>query len=135
MTQHPPARQAPRYRQGTVTLQTLDHGEVTVPEPAWCTGHDGDTVGRLADITHDGVHVHAGASTVEHGYVDIMDACISQAPFGKHPEKNPLLSLHIDLDLDATPESARRVAQGLRVASLRIDRIADEAERLRGGGR
>ncbi|QUI32456.1 hypothetical protein H9W91_17495 [Streptomyces alfalfae] len=130
----PAALQSPLYRDGTVVLQTLDHGDVTVIEPHWCTGHDDDTVGRLADITHDGPHVRAGASTSRHGYVDIMDACISHAPFGDQPEPDPVLSLRVDVEMDATPEDARKVAQGLRVASLRLDRTADEVERLRGGG-
>lgn len=129
----PACRRSPRYRDGTVTLQTLDHGDVTVVEPAWCTGHDQDTVGRLADITHDGPHIRAGASTGKHGYIDIMDACISQAPFGDHPEADPVLSLHVDVEMDAAPEDAHKVARGLRVASLRIDRTADEVERLCGG--
>ncbi|MEU1559491.1 hypothetical protein ABZ504_03095 [Streptomyces mirabilis] len=134
-TEPPRVPQSPRYRQGTVILQTEDHGEVTVPEPVWCTGHDDEYVGHLADLTHNGVHVRAGAVTYAHGYLELLDAYISHAPYGElHPEAHPVLSLHLDLDLDATPEDSRKVAQALRVASLRIDRVADEVERLRNGG-
>ncbi|MGP4048762.1 DUF6907 domain-containing protein [Streptomyces sp. 2A115] len=133
-TRPEPAVQDPRYAEGTVILQTGDHGEVTVPEPAWCTGHDGELVGYLADITHNGVHVKASASTWNHGLVEVMDAYISHAPYGElHDEPHPLLALTLDAHLDATPEDARKIAQALRVASLRIDRAADEADRLRGG--
>jgi hypothetical protein len=107
-----------------------------VPEPVWCTGHDDEYVGHLADLTHNGPHVRAGTPIWQRGYLELLDAYISHAPYGElHPEAHPLLSLHLDLELDATPEDARKVAQALRVASLRIDRVADEVERLRNGGR
>src|ERR1051325_5259239 len=31
--------QPPRYGEGTVTLPTEDHGDVTLEEPSWCAGH------------------------------------------------------------------------------------------------
>jgi hypothetical protein len=50
----PPAR-APRYGEGTVTLATQDYGEVTLPEPAWCSGHTHhDPTTLRADIIHAG---------------------------------------------------------------------------------
>lgn len=42
----------------TVTLQTLDHGLITIPEPEWCTGHTGHAEFRV-DTTHTGVS-HVG---------------------------------------------------------------------------
>ncbi|KUN03972.1 hypothetical protein AQI95_21270 [Streptomyces yokosukanensis] len=38
----------------TVTVPTLDHGDVTVPEPDWCTGH-GPFPEHRADLTHYGL--------------------------------------------------------------------------------
>ncbi|MFE7927807.1 DUF6907 domain-containing protein [Streptomyces sp. NPDC057456] len=126
--------QAPRYRDGTVILDTLDHGEVTIPEPAWCTGHDGELVGHLADVTHNGRPVKAGANTEELGHVEIMTAYISHAPHAVlHAEPHPLLSLHLDVNVDVSPADGQQVAQGLRVASLRLDRVLGEVARLRGG--
>ncbi|MFJ9020782.1 DUF6907 domain-containing protein [Streptomyces sp. NPDC102259] len=125
--------QSPRYRDGTVILDTLDHGEVAIPEPAWCTGHDGELVGHLVDVTHNGPPVKASANTHELGLVEIMTACISHAPHAvEQPEPHPVLSLHLDVTADLSPADGRQVAQGLRVASLRLDRALAEVARLRG---
>lgn len=37
----------------TVTVQTLDHGPITITCPAWCTGHTGPAEFRV-DTTHTG---------------------------------------------------------------------------------
>jgi hypothetical protein len=38
----------------TVTLPTEDHGDVTLPEPAWCQGHESTPGDLRADILHQG---------------------------------------------------------------------------------
>lgn len=38
----------------TVTLPTEDHGDVTLPEPAWCAGHLNPQPEYQADLTHYG---------------------------------------------------------------------------------
>lgn len=39
----------------TVTLPTLDQGDVTVPEPSWCAGHSHhDPETARADLMHSG---------------------------------------------------------------------------------
>lgn len=40
----------------TITVHTLDHGPVTLPEPAWCIGGHEDG-GHRADILHTGPDV------------------------------------------------------------------------------
>ncbi|MDX3507345.1 hypothetical protein PV755_00150 [Streptomyces caniscabiei] len=132
----PPAVQAPRYGDGTVTLQTLDAGEVTVPEPAWCTGHEGETVGHLADITHNGPHTTVTARTEQYGTVDILDARISHAPHARQqPERHPVVSARLDIELDLTVEDAKPVTHALHVAGLRLARLAADTRHLRGGTR
>ncbi|MFJ9217866.1 DUF6907 domain-containing protein [Streptomyces sp. NPDC102383] len=37
----------------TVTLTTLDHGEITLPEPSWCAGHE-DVPQYRTDVAHEG---------------------------------------------------------------------------------
>ncbi|WP_406171193.1 DUF6907 domain-containing protein [Streptomyces sp. NBC_00996] len=37
----------------TVTIRTVDHGPVTIPEPSWCAGRHPDGGARV-DITHVG---------------------------------------------------------------------------------
>ncbi|MYU22712.1 hypothetical protein [Streptomyces sp. SID8352] len=125
--------QDPQYRHGTVTLRTIDHGQVTVPEPAWCTGHDNDPVNALADLTHNGAATTASAVTARYGQVDIMDARITQTPHGRTlPEPRPLLVVHVDVDATVAPEDARHLAQALRVAAVRLDRLIADLAHLRG---
>ncbi|PWJ02410.1 hypothetical protein DKG34_38705 [Streptomyces sp. NWU49] len=129
----PVRKQDPRYRDGTVILQTLDQGEVTVPEPAWCRGHDDDLVGYLADVTHNGPTTTARTVTARHGHMQVMEARITQAPHAKEqPEPLPLLAIHVDIDATVATEDGRHLAQALRVAARRIDRTLGDLARLRG---
>lgn len=38
----------------TITLATNDAGDVTLPEPTWCAGHDDHLPGHRVDIFHRG---------------------------------------------------------------------------------
>ncbi|MER5211977.1 hypothetical protein ABT063_15690 [Streptomyces sp. NPDC002838] len=38
----------------TVTLPTIDHGDVTLPEPAWCAGHPDPRPQYRTDLAHYG---------------------------------------------------------------------------------
>ncbi|MBL3670181.1 hypothetical protein JL475_30220 [Streptomyces sp. M2CJ-2] len=128
-----PRKQSPRYRDRVVVLDTLDSGEVTVPEPAWCVGHDDDTVGYLADITHNGATTTVAAVTARYGHLPVMDARITQAPHGQQqPELLPLLAIRVDVDATVDLEDGRHLTQALRAAAVRIDRALDEVARLRG---
>lgn len=128
-----PRKQDPRYRDGTVILHTLDVGEVTVPEPAWCRGHDDDTVGYLADITHDGPVVQADTVTGRYGRLIVMRAHITQAPHGQvRPEPLPLLAIRVDVDATVATEDGRNLARALHSAATRIDRALNEVAHLRG---
>ncbi|MFJ2949137.1 DUF6907 domain-containing protein [Streptomyces sp. NPDC087226] len=131
-----PRKQSPRYRDRTVILNTLDHGEVTVPEPAWCIGHDDDLVGYLADITHNGPVITADAVTARYGRTPLLEARISQAPHGEiRPEPLPLLYVHLDVDATVATEDGRNLTRALRAAANRLDRALDELTHLRGEGR
>ncbi|MEU1556929.1 hypothetical protein ABZ517_30110 [Streptomyces scabiei] len=60
----------------TVTLATVDHGDVTVPEPAWCAGHDDHVPVHRSDLTHYGPETTlAFRGTVLHRFL------IGQAPY------------------------------------------------------
>jgi hypothetical protein len=128
----PPRRQDPRYRDGTVILDTVDHGEVTVREPAWCTGHDDDTVDYLAGITHNGRTCATTAITAEFGEVTVARAQISHGPhLVEQPEPYPTLHIALDLHQSFNPEDGRAVTRALRVAACRIDRTLDDLEAMR----
>lgn len=61
----------------TVTLPTIDHGEVTLVCPPWCAGHaDHRPDTHRADIIHNGPDI----SLAFHG-VDLFTACLVQSPY------------------------------------------------------
>lgn len=121
-------------RPRTVTIATVDHGAVVLPEPAWCTGHGWQPEPYLADVTHYSVPVKATAMTEQHGLVQLLQARISHAPYGEQPEPHPVVSVELNGSHDYTAEDALKVAQGLRVAAIRLEMVTGEAERLRNGG-
>ncbi|MDX2946799.1 hypothetical protein PV383_38370 [Streptomyces caniscabiei] len=61
----------------TITLPTLDHGDVTLTCPAWCAGHaDHRPDTHRADILHKGPDV---ALTFHGG--EVIAAGLAQSPF------------------------------------------------------
>lgn len=125
----PATVQAPRYGNGTVTLQTLDHGEVVVNEPAWCTGHDGETVGHRADITHNGAWT-AAELDVDGDTVEFLPVRISHAPLAElAPEPLPVADVEGFPALDA--EQLRDLAAKVGAHAGRLYSKANELDRLR----
>lgn len=128
-----PARQAPRYGDGTVTLETVDHGDVTVPEPAWCIGHSWQPNPHRADITHNSVRVKAAAMTDGHGRVHLLHAYITHAPHAEiRPEPHPLVSVQLECTEDFAAEDIPQLIEGLQTAERVLANVAAEAIRLRG---
>ncbi|MER5259730.1 hypothetical protein [Streptomyces sp. NPDC002855] len=65
----------------TVTVQTGDHGPVTLDEPFWCTGVH-PPVDCRSDIVHDGEESALVIETPCHGPVRVAAAALLQYPFG-----------------------------------------------------
>lgn len=117
----------------TVTLQTIDHGPVVVDEPGWCQGHAGEPPVYRSDITHNSMTVKATASTGNRGRVQLLQACISHAPYLElHSEPHPVVSVQLDCTGDFTAEDIPQLLEGLRSAERVLKFIAVEAIRLRG---
>lgn len=115
----------------TIVLNTLDHGPVEFDCPSWCVGHGWQidaTIGRN-DITHNSVRVKAGAVTEAHGWVPMMNAQISWAPFA---ELVPVVTLELSVQHDFPAEDVAHVVQGLADCIKRLEQVAAEAIRLRG---
>ncbi|MEU3363885.1 hypothetical protein [Streptomyces pseudogriseolus] len=112
-----------------VTLETIDHGPVTVSCPAWCIGHHWQQDPGRDDITHRSVRVKTGTVTESRGWLPMLTAWVSWAPFR---EIVPVISLVLDAEGDLAAEDGHRVAEGLRLAASRIEQLATEAIRLRG---
>lgn len=66
----------------TVTLPTEDHGDVTLPEPAWCAGHaDHRPDSYRVDLDHKGVE-----HRLHHQGELLWTVFLGQAPFATNPE-------------------------------------------------
>jgi hypothetical protein len=120
-------QQNPRYGEGTVTLQTLDHGEITAVEPRWCEGHDGEQVVHRADIVHKGRVVAA-----EFNGVEFLPARISWGPFGElAPEPFPVAD--VEEFPPMSPAQLRELAAEAGLHAGRLYALANELERIRRG--
>ncbi|MDU8998223.1 DUF6907 domain-containing protein [Streptomyces mirabilis] len=117
----------------TVTLETLDHGLITVPEPGWCLGEHPATPCYRSDITHNSVTVKAAAQTDRHGLVPLLQAHISHAPYLElHSEPYPVVSVQLDCVEDFIAEDIPQLLEGLRSVERVLTFVATEAIRLRG---
>jgi hypothetical protein len=123
----PRAVQQPRYGDGTVTLQTLDHGEITIGEPRWCTGHDGEQIVQRVDVTHVGT-----ATVGEYAGVEFLPARISWGPFAElRPEPYPLADVDEFPGMD--PDELRELASETGLHAGRLYSKANELDRIRRG--
>ncbi|MEV7994936.1 hypothetical protein AB0O67_24390 [Streptomyces sp. NPDC086077] len=111
-----------------VSLKTLDSGTVTVREPVWCLGHEGDPVVHLADVTHNGEWTSATVDTAR-GPVEFLRARLSWAPFGElQPEPYPVVEV-VDVG-DLNPEQLRALAAEAAVHAGRLYSLANQLDRL-----
>lgn len=123
--------QEPRYGAGTVSLQTLDSGEVTIREPAWCVGHDGDEVLHLRDVSHEGPTVVGRVETVR-GVEEILPAHLSWGPFGElQPEPEPVAAVHGLPSMG--PDELRGLAAEVALHAGRLYSLANDLDRIRRG--
>ncbi|MFE3786964.1 DUF6907 domain-containing protein [Streptomyces goshikiensis] len=112
----------------TVTVPTLDHGPITIPEPDWCTGHDG-TPEALVDVHHAGPeHV------VRYGGGIALRAELVAFPYGATPVP---VSVHIELsapDVTLDPPGLEGLADVLVEQAAELRRLALRLAVLRAGG-
>lgn len=76
----------------THTIRTLDHGDVTITCPPWCTGeHEQD--GYRIDIAHYG-REHTLTLPVHRGHAEVMLVALEQRPFAdRWPGTEPFVSV------------------------------------------
>lgn len=115
--------QEPRRGEGTVTLLTEDRGEVTVPEPEWCVGHEGDSVGHYSDLGHTGPPV-----VLEFDGRRLLAARLS---WGPSSEPHPVVDVD-ELPAGLDPQETRELAARTGLYAGELYRLANEADRLRG---
>ncbi|MCY0961552.1 DUF6907 domain-containing protein [Streptomyces sp. H27-H5] len=113
----------------TVTVQTIDHGPVTITCPAWCASHD-PAPQYLADIDHTGPE-----HEFRYDEETLLLAMLTQAPFAEHSSRT--LGLHVEQTGFARtldPAGLRRLAAALTVHAVHLRTLADELADLLAGG-
>ncbi|MCY0952106.1 DUF6907 domain-containing protein [Streptomyces sp. H27-S2] len=111
----------------TVVVPTLDHGDVTLPEPAWCAGHAEGPAEYRADVHH------AAPVPVPAGLVDV-DVELVAFPYGGTPVP---VSIHVEIVIPGAtlaPDGLREYAAGLVERAALLRELADRLAVLRAGG-
>ncbi|MEU6944275.1 hypothetical protein ABZ957_03370 [Streptomyces sp. NPDC046316] len=114
------ARRAPVV-DGLVTLETHDHGPLTMPEPAWCTGHAA-ALDYRADITHTGPEHHFAFEGE-----DMLVAMLRQHPFASDGRTDT--GLYVEQTGYARtfdPTRLRMLAAALTVHAMHLRTLAGE---------
>ncbi|MGW0596130.1 DUF6907 domain-containing protein [Streptomyces sp. NPDC002776] len=117
----------------TVTLPTIDHGPVTLPEPSWCIGHADDRPEHRADILHRGPDV-----TLTFRGHHITDASLVLSPFSSIdvPElgsSTPGVSVSL-IARTLDPRGLYELAAALDGYADRLRDLADELAVILAGG-
>lgn len=113
----------------TVTVHTLDHGSITIAEPAWCLGHPDVPAGYRADVHHSGPEHLVGQDRRA-----VLAAELVEFPFGRHPVPP---SLHVELlfpALTMDPPGLEGLAAVLEERAVELRRLALRLAVLRAGG-
>lgn len=115
--------QNPVYGDGTVTVDTLDHGRVTMSEPAWCEGHDE----LLVQLRVDTAHISA-ETAAEYAGIEFLPIRFSQAPFATvQPQVMGDVSDFPGMD----PDEMRALAAVVAAYSGVVYSKANELDRIR----
>lgn len=112
----------------TVTLPTIDHGEVTLPEPAWCAGHTDHDPGNVrADILHKGPDVRLDFLGEE-----IINAGLAQSPFTTLPTRPEFGGRTVGVSVSPPDRTLNPVQLYSLAAALEgyADRLRDLADQL-----
>lgn len=115
----------------TVTIPTCDHGAVTIPEPAWCTGEEHQPDGYRVDVTHASRDYEFTIST-SRGTALILSACFEQRPFTEHPPGHAPF-VNVELCGDWYPHDSadlRRLADNLVAHAGPLRDLADRLDVL-----
>ncbi|MGC8919467.1 hypothetical protein AB7952_11330 [Streptomyces sp. PG2] len=114
----------------TVTLPTLDAGNVPVFCPPWCRGHAGHTPQHLADLNHQGEELpfYALGRT-------IGGAFLTRYPYAEMASRDPYVFAHLSLDgAGLDPEGLDQLAAALVAHASILRRLARELSVILAGG-
>jgi hypothetical protein len=110
-----------------VTVQTSDHGPVTVPEPAWCVGEHVPG-GFRVDIGH-----HSADAVMEFRGHTVLGVLLASYPFADRMPRGPLAVVELDDFQSFTdPADLEELADALTAHAATVRAVAGQlAELLR----
>ena len=108
----------------TITINTSDHGPVTIPEPAWCTGEHPNVANR-SDIHHSSAEQVVAVGTPRGAY-PLLTMALTQWPYGlSAPGNGVYVSVHLaDGDPEYDSASLEGLAADLLEAAGKVRRMA-----------
>ncbi|MER6199831.1 hypothetical protein ABT234_20980 [Streptomyces sp. NPDC001586] len=113
----------------TVTVHTLDHGAITIPEPVWCAGH-----ADLSAEYRDDVHHSGPEHVVDYDGQAVLTAELVEFPFGMRPIP---ASVHVDIVIPGAtldPPALEALAAVLVEQAAELRQLALRLAVLRAGG-
>ncbi|MFJ1808525.1 MULTISPECIES: DUF6907 domain-containing protein [unclassified Streptomyces] len=116
----------------TVTLPTIDAGDVTIPEPSWCVGHaDHRPDSYRADLDHKGPE-----HRLTHRGERLWTAFVGQAPYASIPAARSLGVFVEQGNYARTldPVGLYDLAATFEAHADRLRELADQLPGLRDGG-
>ncbi|MFF9687285.1 DUF6907 domain-containing protein [Streptomyces sp. NPDC014623] len=114
----------------TVTVPTVDQGNVTITEPSWCTGHEGQVPHLLSDTGHIGAPHRAKFDGEELAF-----AALSQDPFAVKSDRG--VGVHVEMGALAcslSPSELDDLAVVLVNYAGTLRHLARQLSALRAGG-
>lgn len=120
----------------TVTIPTVDHGDVEVECPEWCTGDYHQAAGHRVDITHTSPETELTVP-VPGGAAVLLRVDLELRPFTERPPRNTVFaSVEVDGDRYACdPEQLDTIARGLVEAATQLRSFARRLAVLKETGR
>ncbi|GAA3255891.1 DUF6907 domain-containing protein [Streptomyces lavendulae] len=79
----------------TVTVQTLDHGDVTLAEPSWCVVEH-PAGNHRSGIHHEGAECAATVDLPGHGRIEFLKASLSQFPFAEYGSRDVTVAVEVE---------------------------------------
>ncbi|MFD7443898.1 DUF6907 domain-containing protein [Streptomyces sp. NPDC059909] len=113
----------------TVTVPTIDRGDVTIPEPAWCVGHTDSPREYYVDLSHRGPEHLVGPAEAP-----LFVAMLAQNPHGSGGGQTGLLVETVHIARTMTPGELDELAAGLVESAAQLRHLARQLAALGTGG-
>jgi hypothetical protein len=115
----------------TVTLTTADRGDLVLPEPSWCRGHDDHQPGAYrSDLTH-----YSTETVLTFDGAELFRVMLTESPYATRPEDRPVCAYLEQAGFTGafTPAGLYDLAAALDGHADQLRDFADQLHALLGG--